>query len=143
MEMTKEQAISKIEELKDYIKDIEVVEEQIVSRYNSSQVLFIYTGELKSANLEDADLEGANLKYANLEDADLEGANLKNADLEGVNLKGANLKGANLEGADLKYAILEGADLEGADLTGAQCSGVRITLFSYKKKQLLQMVEGL
>ena len=128
MEMTKEQAISKIEELKDYIKDIEVVEEQIVSRYNSSQVLFIYTGELKSANLEDADLEGANLK---------------NADLEGVNLKGANLKGANLEGADLKYAILEGADLEGADLTGAQCSGVRITLFSYKKKQLLQMVEGL
>jgi hypothetical protein len=43
------------------------------------------------ANLEEADLRGANLREANLEEADLRGANLEEANLEEANLRGANL----------------------------------------------------
>jgi hypothetical protein len=75
-----------------------------------------------------ADLEGANLKGANLWGADLRGAFLKDADLRCSNLEGAdlmyaNLKGANLWDADLRYAKLKGANLEGADLEGAVLKG--------------------
>lgn len=66
---------------------------------------------LEGADLIGANLEGANLKGADLIGADLIGANLKGAYLIGADLKGANLKGANLEGADLKGANLEGANL--------------------------------
>ncbi len=40
------------------------------------------------ANLQFADLEGADLRRANLQGADLNGANLKEADLRGTNLRG-------------------------------------------------------
>ena len=71
---------------------------------------------LRGANLRSADLEGADLKSADLRYANLRGANLRGADLKSANLGGADLRGANLGGADLKSANLGGADLEGADL---------------------------
>ena len=40
----------------------------------------------------------------------------KRANLEGANLRGADLERANLRGADLREADLERAYLEGADL---------------------------
>ena len=46
------------------------------------------------ADLEGANLEGANLARADLDGADLEGANLARADLKGAYLARADLKGA-------------------------------------------------
>ena len=45
--------------------------------------------------------ERANLRSANLQDADLRSANLRSADLQDANLPVANLRGATLQGADL------------------------------------------
>ena len=74
---------------------------------------------LRDANLQDADLRGANLQGANLCDVDLWGANLRDADLRGANLRDANLRGANLQGANLCDVDLWGANLQDADLRGA------------------------
>jgi hypothetical protein len=49
----------------------------------------------------------ANLQNANLEGADLQNANLEGADLQNANLEGANLEGADLQGAKLQYANLD------------------------------------
>jgi len=112
---------------------------QIVSRWDSSKILYQAEAEsfaalilaaiksganLRDANLRDANLGGANLGGANLYRANLYGADLREADLGGANLggadlRGANLRGANLYGADLREAGLYGADLCGADLRGA------------------------
>jgi Pentapeptide repeats (8 copies) len=73
----------------------------------------------KCANLEYADLRGADLTGAYLTGADLRGANLEDAILRGANLEDAILRGANLEDANLTGADLRGANLEGAILTGA------------------------
>ena len=75
-----------------------------------------------------ADLHGANLRGVNLSGADLSyailcHANLNRADLHGANLRGANLRGVNLSGADLSYAILCHANLNRADLHGANLRG--------------------
>ena len=61
-----------------------------------------------------ANLQGANLWGADLQDANLQDANLWGADLQGANLWGANLQGANLCGADLRGANLQDANLCGA-----------------------------
>jgi len=75
------------------------------------------------ADLEGADLVGANLAGADLAGANLVGADLKDANLMGADLWGADLRDAILEGADLKGAILEGADLRDACLVGADLRG--------------------
>jgi hypothetical protein len=71
------------------------------------------------ANLQWADLLGADLREANLRGANLLGADLREADLRGANLRGADLRVANLRGANLQWADLLGADLRVADLRGA------------------------
>ena len=71
---------------------------------------------LKGADLGDANLNCASLRGANLLDANLTGAKLNGANLEGANLTGAKLNGANLEGANLTRANLKGANLRGANL---------------------------
>lgn len=65
---------------------------------------------LRSADLSDADLRGADLGHA-----DLRGANLSDADLGHADLSGANLSGADLSDADLRYADLSYADLSDAN----------------------------
>ena len=94
------------------IEEVEGV--KIVSRYDSTKVLFqstkatikeaVVEAVFEGANLNCADLNGANLNGANLNGANLKYANLNCADLNGANLKGANLNGANLNDANLKYA---------------------------------------
>ena len=73
---------------------------------------------LDGADLRGADLDGANLRGANLDGANLRGANLDDADLRGAYLDCADLYGAYLDGANLRGADLDGADLDGADLDG-------------------------
>ncbi len=82
--------------------------------------------ELVDANLEEANLEGADLGMANLVRANLKGANLVRADLEGATLKGADLVHANLGRADLEGADLENAYLERADLVRANLSNANL-----------------
>jgi hypothetical protein len=72
-----------------------------------------------TADLNEADLHGADLSRFKLKGASLIGANLSKASLGGTNLKLADLRVANLSGADLTGADLQSANLEGADLNGA------------------------
>lgn len=60
---------------------------------------------------------------ANLNHADMRGANLRAADLRHADLRGANISGANLRKADLSGADLSGANLYKADLTDAKLRG--------------------
>ena len=87
---------------------------------------------LRGADLREADLERANLRGADLEAAYLERANLRGADLEGADLRGANLCRANLERANFREADLEGANLEGANLCRADLEGADLPIGIYQ-----------
>jgi len=84
---------------------------QIKNRFSGKVIFETETGNIKSCLLqaikEGADLERANLYGANLEGADLERANLERANLYGADLERANLRGANL--TDCAY-IAAGVD---------------------------------
>jgi hypothetical protein len=108
---------------------------EIVSRWDRTRVLFRAEvdatiplfGRIRAA-LEfgvkaRANLDGANLVGANLARANLAGANLARANLAGANLVGAYLDGANLVDANLVGAYLDGANLVGANLVGAYLVG--------------------
>ncbi|MCG8606715.1 pentapeptide repeat-containing protein [bacterium] len=85
--------------------------------------------ELRSTNLQNADLFDINLEEVNLEEANLSGANLwssnlkngnlRNADLEGANLFEAHLANVDFAGANLRRTKLWEANLDNANLTGA------------------------
>ncbi|MBD2501171.1 pentapeptide repeat-containing protein [Anabaena azotica] len=84
--------------------------------------------DLGFANLERADLTGANLRGAR-GCPRLNGANLSGADLRGFSICGANqldLQGANLRNVNLKGANLYAANLRGADLSGTNLSDVNL-----------------
>ncbi len=86
---------------------------------------------LRSANLQGADLFFAKLQGADLGLAQLQGATLTSAQLEGANLTGAQLQGANLskarlQGANLRLARLQGADLSSAKLEGATLASAQL-----------------
>lgn len=76
--------------------------------------------DLSGADLQAADLAGANLAGAVLSSADLYRARLAGADLSGADLSAASLAGADLTGADLTGAYLRRADLTGATLVDAR-----------------------
>ena len=61
-----------------------------------------------SANLQDANLQGAALSHANLRGADLGGALLQGAYLSLADLRSADLQGANLSHANLQNAMYNG-----------------------------------
>lgn len=106
---------------------------------------------LENADLRGADLSGINLNYAILKEADLQGANLKGsfligadlnkANLRGANLSYANLSGANLESANLNYgklnnAILKEANLIKADFFSANLEGAKLSYANLKETNL-------
>ena len=118
MELSKEQALEKIEELKNYVSEIDkkkeekVVDIAIMSRFGgikfqSTKTTFKESAEEGKANLSGAELSGANLRDANLRDANLSDANLSGAELSDAELASARfygrggskvIKKANLEG---------------------------------------------
>ena len=72
-----------------------------------------------SANLEGADLTGANLGRSKLDFANLRGANLTDAVLIGSDASGADLTGATVVGTDFANVDVGGAklrELKGQDL---------------------------
>jgi len=114
MNLTKEQALAKIEELKQYVEaetakaETKTVGIAIMSRFISGQIVYQSTKSTMKEAVIEAVKSGADLYGANLREADLYGANLREADLSGANLSGANLSGANLRGAELENARFYG-----------------------------------
>ncbi|MFB2835177.1 pentapeptide repeat-containing protein [Floridanema evergladense] len=90
----------------------------ISSSKNAVRRLF-FTKKCTRCDLRGADLQGANLGGADLREAQLEGADLGGANLWGTNLESATMEGVNLVGANLGDANLEGVNLEGANLGNA------------------------
>jgi hypothetical protein len=87
-----------------------------------------YQANLQSAQFYQADLTGAELYQARLQlasfdSAELQAADLRNADLRGAWLWEAHLRGASLQGAALQGAALAGAQLQGASLKNAMLQG--------------------
>ncbi len=88
--------------------------------------------QLQGANLWSAQLQGVDLRGAQLQGAGLAGAQLQRVDLLSAQLQGANLMGAQLQGANLRFAQLQGVDLRGAQLQGvdlwdAQLQGANLS----------------
>ena len=76
MKLTKQEALKKIDELQDYVKDLKKETPQgvkIVNRWDSSKVIFQSTKDTIKKAVEEAASKGANLRSANLEGANLEG----------------------------------------------------------------------
>ncbi|MDB4810385.1 pentapeptide repeat-containing protein [bacterium] len=81
------------------------------------------TYEIKqNANLDNANLSGADLTHANLGGASLVGANLSNANLKFASLGNTDLRNANLSGAKGYSVGLNNANLSGANLDRYQSS---------------------
>ncbi len=88
--------------------------------------------QLQGENLWSAQLQGVDLRGAQLQGAGLAGAQLQRVDLLSAQLQGANLMGAQLQGANLRFAQLQGVDLSGAQLQGvdlwdAQLQGANLS----------------
>lgn len=124
--------------------DVQVVMDVLGRRLRApdERPLYLSRVDLRSANLNRADLSGAIIRHANLSrawlgGAVLDGANLENSDLRQArapgasfrraNLTRAHLQGAELRDADLREAILSGADLRGTDLRGTRLDGATVT----------------
>lgn len=81
---------------------------------------------LCQAQMENADLMGADLRNVDFHQATLDGADLRKARLNGVKFARASLQGVNFDQADLTYADLYKANLRGAlNLTEQQLAGAR------------------
>lgn len=96
-----------------------------------SQTSF-YGADLENANLAGANLSGIDLREANLNDANLSGAHLDRADLGKAsllrcNLSQSDLNQTNLEAADLRWANLSDANLRGADLDIVEMTAATLT----------------
>jgi hypothetical protein len=79
-----------------------------------------YEADLRKTNFRGANLEGAYLRQADFSYTDLSGADLSNANLTLADFSGANLNGANLNSTNLMYTNLNGAKLHGADISFAK-----------------------
>lgn len=86
---------------------------------------FICEGATVLKAVEQAVQDRISLSCANLDGADLRGANLVGADMKCVTLKGANLEGADLSGVDLCISDLRDAKLAGADFIDTNIDGVQ------------------
>ena len=117
MKITKQEALTKIEELKKFIEEEEKVVGIAIKSRSTGDVIFQSTKttykeaikEKGNADLINADLYDSNLRYADLSNANLSNADLRYADLSDAHLINANLSNADLSGADF-YG--KGAGLE-------------------------------
>ena len=99
----------------------------------SFKVLVSFKNHLPvGANLEKADLRGANLSGSMLANANFREANLSGADLGEATLDGADFTGANLINASLWNAEMVGVNLTRANLNGAYLdkANLRSAIFS-------------
>jgi uncharacterized protein YjbI with pentapeptide repeats len=81
---------------------------------------WLFDGSLTNMAFCHAQMQHADLLGANLTNVDLHQANLESANLSQANLTGARLSRANLRCADFSQAIIVSADFFKADLQGAR-----------------------
>ena len=79
---------------------------------------------LRSAYLQEAELQNANFTRANLRNANLQGTELQNANLTLANLIGANLQGTELQNVKPTQANLIRVKFNEAKLQGAKLDGI-------------------
>ncbi len=84
--------------------------------------------QLQGANLISALMQGADLTWSQLQETNLVGADLRGAVLGAALLQGANLNSSQMQGASLKKVNAQGASfinafLQGADLSPSQFQG--------------------
>ena len=91
---------------------------------------------LMFADMEKAQLQGAEMKGAQLQGANMEKAQLRGADMEEAQLQGANMKEAQLWGAIMKKARLPAANMEKAQLWGADMEEAQLQRANMKEAQL-------
>jgi len=84
------------------------------------------SAHLRKTYFSDANLQKANFYGAKLEGATLYRAQLQEAILWRADLRGANLSGATLTNADLREAFLQNADLTRANFSGAKLEGANL-----------------
>jgi len=96
--MTKQEVLENLDQVKNYIKEIESVKE---SKKVNITIKNRWTGDIIWES------EKTTYKEA-VEDAIKSGADLSEADLSGADLSGADLSEADLSGADLSEADLNG-----------------------------------
>jgi hypothetical protein len=84
---------------------------------------YLKGANLRKADFREADLHGTDLSEACLIESNLREANLRMASLIKTNLNGAYLKRANLNEANLSEANLSGADLGATNFGGAILDG--------------------
>lgn len=105
--------------------------------------------ELDDANLKGADFYGSNLTGANLSEAELNNASFENADLYATCLAYASLNGVNFMGAGFGGTILAGANLSNCTFYGTSCHNLNFTeaqtitnCFYIKPNQSVQTFSG-
>lgn len=96
---------------------------------------------LSEANLEKADLHGADISLSDLRDATLAAANLEDAKLAGTSLAGALADGANftkVEGyrTDFSKTSAKGASFRGAELQRSNFTGAALLGSNFEKAEL-------
>ena len=97
---------------------------------NPNEEIDLKSADLFQANLSGADLHNADLRRMNLREVNLSSANLKGAQLYRANMNGVNLTNADLSDANLYRVYLGRADLSGADLRNAN---LQMSLLSQTK----------
>ncbi len=124
--------------------DVQVVMDVLGRRLRTrdERPLYLSRVDLRSVNLNLANLSETIIRHTNLSrawlgDAVFDGADLKNCDLRQArarrasfrkaNLTLAHLQGADFQDADLREAKLKTADLRGTDLRGARLDGATLT----------------
>ncbi len=103
--MNKEQALTKIEELKKYVNDIEKKKSvgiAIKKRWTGDVIFQSTKNTMKEAVKEALD------NNIDLSNSNLSGSYLSNSDLRNSNLRGSNLRGSNLSGAEMQNAKFYG-----------------------------------
>ena len=100
---------------KDELEEILEKHKKWLNNKNGGEQANLRSAVLNNTNLQYADLSGADLRCANLSGANLQHANLNNANLQYADLSGANLKEANLQKINLQFVDLSNADLSGTD----------------------------
>lgn len=80
----------------------------------------------RGSNFSGAQLRDANLEHGNFEAANFSGANLRSANAAHVRFVASNLTGANFRDANLEHADFTGAQIAGANLTGANLEGATL-----------------
>jgi uncharacterized protein YjbI with pentapeptide repeats len=80
---------------------------------------YLYMAYLENANLSEAHLHRTYLKNTNLRRANLRGANLRKANLSEARLEEANMSESNLRRANLSAAHLHSTNLSSANLSAA------------------------